>query len=76
MTAATESPVDTMTLTEHLSELRTRIIRAALAVILGAVLIIAFYDYVYDFLLKPYRDLCDSGIMDDRADIEAGVVCE
>jgi hypothetical protein len=23
-----------------------------------------------------YRDLCDSGIMDDRSDIEAGVVCE
>jgi sec-independent protein translocase protein TatC len=49
-----------MTLTEHLAELRIRIIRSALAVVIGAVLIIAFYDQVYDFLLKPYRDLCDS----------------
>ena len=57
---ATESPLDTMTLTEHLAELRTRIIRSALAVTIGAVLIIVFYDQVYDFLLGPYRDLCKS----------------
>ena len=60
MTTTEERPDDTMTLTEHLAELRTRIIRSALAVIIGAVLIIAFYPHVYDFLLKPYRDLCDS----------------
>ena len=61
MTSATISADDqTMTLTEHLAELRTRIIRAALAVIIGAVLIIVFYEGVYDFLLQPYRDLCDS----------------
>lgn len=51
---------DTMTLTEHLAELRVRIIRAALAVTVGMVLIIVFYDQVYDFLLGPYRDLCES----------------
>jgi sec-independent protein translocase protein TatC len=50
--------VDTMTLTEHLAELRVRIIRSALAVAIGMVLIIAFYDQVLDFLLHPYRDLC------------------
>jgi len=48
------------TLTEHLGELRTRIIRAALAVLIGMVVIIAFYDEVLGFLLEPYRDLCDS----------------
>lgn len=59
MTATAEEQ-DTMTLTEHLGELRTRIIRAALAVVIGAVLVIAFYDPVLSFLAKPYNDLCDS----------------
>ena len=43
-----------MTLTEHLGELRVRIIRSALAVTLGAILIVAFYDQVLDFLAEPY----------------------
>ena len=51
-------PVDTMTLTEHLAELRVRIIRSALAISIGMVLIIAFYDQVLDFLKQPYVDLC------------------
>jgi sec-independent protein translocase protein TatC len=51
---------DTMTLTEHLGELRIRIIRSALAVAIGMVLIIAFYNQVLDFLKQPYVDLCNS----------------
>jgi len=51
---------DTMTLTEHLSELRVRIIRSALAIAIGMVLIIAFYNQVLDFLKQPYVDLCAS----------------
>ena len=35
-----------------------RIIRSALAITIGMVLIIAFYDQVLDFLLEPYQDLC------------------
>ncbi len=54
------SGADTMTLTEHLAELRVRIIRSALAVAIGMVLIIAFYNQVLDFLLQPYVDLCTS----------------
>ena len=50
---------ETMTLTEHLAELRVRIIRSALAVAIGMVLIIAFYDQVLEFLIQPYVDLCD-----------------
>ena len=50
---------DTMTLTEHLGELRVRIIRSALAIAIGMVLIIAFYDQVLDFLKQPYVDLCE-----------------
>lgn len=51
---------DTQSLTEHLAELRTRIIRAALAVLIGMVVIIAFYDQVLEFLKQPYVDLCNS----------------
>lgn len=54
-----KSPDDVMTLTEHLAELRVRLIRCALAVTLFAILIIAFYDQVLDFLLGPYRNLCE-----------------
>jgi sec-independent protein translocase protein TatC len=49
---------DTMTLTEHLGELRTRIIRAGLAIVLGVVVMLALYNHVLEFLLGPYRDLC------------------
>jgi sec-independent protein translocase protein TatC len=47
-----------MTLTEHLSELRSRIIRSALAVVVCAGVILAFYDQVLTLLLRPYRNLC------------------
>lgn len=50
---------DSMTLTEHLAELRTRIIRSFLAVTIGAIFIIAFYDNVLQFLAQPYIDLCN-----------------
>jgi sec-independent protein translocase protein TatC len=49
----------TMTLTEHLGELRARIIRSALAVTVGMVLIVAFYDQVLDVLIQPYLELCE-----------------
>ena len=48
-----KSPDDTMTLTEHLAELRMRIIRSVLAMILGMVIVVAFYDQVLRFLLQP-----------------------
>ena len=47
-----------MTLTEHLGELRTRIIRSMLAVVLGIIIVLAAYDQVLEFLLDPYRSLC------------------
>jgi sec-independent protein translocase protein TatC len=56
-TAAT--PDDQMTLTEHLAELRVRIIRALLAVTIGIVIILAFYNPLLDLLLRPYRNLCE-----------------
>jgi sec-independent protein translocase protein TatC len=55
-----QSPDGTMTLTEHLGELRQRIIRAALAILVGMIAIMAFYDQVLGFLLEPYDRLCKS----------------
>jgi sec-independent protein translocase protein TatC len=56
----TPSPDGTMTLTEHLAELRQRIIRAALAVLVGMIAIMALYDRVLKFLTQPYDRLCDA----------------
>jgi sec-independent protein translocase protein TatC len=47
-----------MTLTEHLAELRMRIIRAGLSVFIGALLVFAFYNTVLGWLLEPYSRLC------------------
>ena len=47
-----------MTLRDHLAELRTRIVRACLAIVVGVIIIMAFYDQVLRFLTRPYRDLC------------------
>lgn len=54
-----QGPEDRMTLTQHLAELRVRIIRSMLAVVLGIIVILAFYDPVLRFLLRPYNDLCE-----------------
>ncbi len=54
-----DAPDDRMTLTQHLGELRTRIIRSVLAVIVGIIIILAFYDQVLDFMRRPYEQLCD-----------------
>lgn len=48
----------TMTLMEHLRELRSRIIRSALSVGLMTILLLAFYDPFKDLLTRPYVDLC------------------
>ncbi len=52
------TPDDRMSLTQHLAELRTRIIRSVLAIVLGIIIILAFYNQVLTFLRKPYTDLC------------------
>ncbi len=53
-----KTPDDVMTLTEHLGELRVRIIRCALAIVLFMIIIVAFYNPVLDFLRAPYDELC------------------
>ena len=48
-----------MTLRDHLAELRLRLVRATLAIVVGVIVIMAFYDPVLRFLTKPYTDLCE-----------------
>lgn len=47
-----------MTLVEHLTELRDRLIRCAVAIALGATLAWILYNGIFAFLIHPYRDLC------------------
>lgn len=55
----TESvPTEQMSVMEHLSELRMRVIRASLAVAVGMTIVMLFYDQVLKFLLRPYDSLC------------------
>jgi sec-independent protein translocase protein TatC len=52
------NPEGQMTLVEHLAELRMRIIRAGLAVLIGVVVVVLLWDPVLHFLTQPYANLC------------------
>jgi sec-independent protein translocase protein TatC len=52
------TPDDRMTLTEHLAELRSRLIKSLLAVTVGALVLFVFYDPILKFLAQPYFDVC------------------
>ncbi|MGI9613395.1 MAG: twin-arginine translocase subunit TatC [Acidimicrobiales bacterium] len=54
--AATE-PVADMTLIGHLGELRTRLIRSVIAIVVGAIFVWVFFDPIFNFLANPYCDL-------------------
>jgi sec-independent protein translocase protein TatC len=45
-----------MTLTEHLTELRTRLIISVAAVAIGTLVAFFFYNFVLGFITHPYRD--------------------
>lgn len=56
-----ETPTDqTMPIMEHLRELRMRIVRSLLAVVVGTIVILAAYDPIKRFLTQPYRNLCST----------------
>jgi sec-independent protein translocase protein TatC len=52
-----EPGADRMTLVEHLSELRRRLVISALAIALGAVVAFIFYTPILSFLSGPYKDI-------------------
>lgn len=67
MSAATITVEDDdtkMSLMEHLTELRDRLIKIALAVVIGMVISFALYDRIFDFLLDPYLKECTNSVSD------------
>jgi sec-independent protein translocase protein TatC len=52
------TPDDRMTFTEHLAELRNRLIKSVLAIFAGATIVFLFYDPILHFLSVPYEDWC------------------
>ena len=49
-----------MTLVEHLTELRKRLIISVLAVAVGMIIAFIAYPWIIDFLLYPYQQLVES----------------
>lgn len=56
----TNSVDGSMSIMDHLRELRQRVIRSLLAVACGTIVMLAFYDPVKNWLTRPYRNLCNS----------------
>ena len=59
-----------MTLVEHLSELRSRIVKALIAVVIGGALGFSLYAPVLDRLVEPY---CDQKAEQAERRADAGV---
>ena len=55
-----------MSLMEHLTELRDRLIKIVLAVVVGMVISFALYDQIFDFLLKPYFESNSNSLSDGK----------
>ncbi|MGH9227723.1 MAG: twin-arginine translocase subunit TatC [Acidimicrobiales bacterium] len=59
-TADKASPEQGMTLVEHLTELRTRVIVCVVAVALGMLAGFILYEQIFDILIQPYKDIADN----------------
>jgi sec-independent protein translocase protein TatC len=59
-TAERASPEQGMTLVEHLTELRTRLIISVVAVAIGVLAGFILYPQIFDVLIKPYKDIADN----------------
>jgi sec-independent protein translocase protein TatC len=59
--SAQASPTETgMTLVEHLTELRKRLVICVAAVGVGMVIGFIAYDWIFNFLIDPYKDIANS----------------
>jgi len=45
-----------MALSDHLRELRARLLKSAVVILLGVVVALFFFDQIFDLVLKPYND--------------------
>ena len=58
--SAQPAPAETsMTLVEHLTELRRRLVICVIAVAVGMIVGFVAYDWVFDFLLRPYEQIAN-----------------
>lgn len=55
-----------MSLMEHLTELRDRLIKSVIAVAVGMVIGFIAYEWTFDFLLEPYLDVADDDVLEGR----------
>jgi sec-independent protein translocase protein TatC len=60
-TDTNDTPSGEMTLVEHLTELRTRLVISVLAVAVGMLIVFIFYETVFDWLVQPYCDTSRDG---------------
>ena len=65
--ATKKSDEGRMSLVEHLTELRTRIIRSVIAIAVGAVVGWFLYNPILDFILEPYCDTLGEACADGEA---------
>jgi sec-independent protein translocase protein TatC len=54
-TSTTSVPGGQMTLMEHLTELRKRLVISVIALAVGMLIVTIFYNQLFDWLLEPYR---------------------
>ena len=55
-----------MSLMEHLTELRDRIIKVVIAVVIGMLISFLLYDQLFDFLLRPYVEAGTNSLSDGK----------
>ena len=53
--ARSRRQADSMTIMQHLAELRNRLVISILAVAVGATVLLILYEPVLDFLVSPYQ---------------------
>lgn len=59
-----------MPLRAHLRELRSRLVKAVLAILVGSIVAFFFYDQLFDLLEKPYTDGVQQ-LLDEGKDVNA-----
>jgi sec-independent protein translocase protein TatC len=67
----TPAPGGIMPLMDHLRELRNRLVRAVVAILLGTIVAWIFYDEILDFLTHPYMEI--KPLLEERG-IESNIV--
>ena len=76
-----QDPLDsTMSLGDHLEELRSRLILALVGLVIGAVICLVFFSYIIAFIEGPYNDAIAKNLfsveLDFQVDLDKGTISE